>query len=313
MAWWMLGLNEHQAGNHEAARRHLEEALATDDDADRLLQIRNFGHDRRIDGLGVLSNVLWIQGHTAEALETSGMAVAEARGLEYPVPLCIALSWHCFNHYVIGAEWSEVELQGRRLAEHAQRYGVEAYQGFGVCLQALSGKPDTGAGEIASSVANGTKMLARGQYTTFNPIFRAEAAMALAAAGLPVHAEALLAAMIQEGCNPDHWCGPEIVRIKGEIALGHSRTEEAESLFRKSMEWAVRQGALAWQLRSANSLASLWINQGRQELVADLLRPLLVQFKSGIVSRDLQKARLLLKSSGQPPSSDQPIGLPDMT
>jgi hypothetical protein len=41
----------------------------------------------------------------------------------------------------------------------------------------------------------------------------------------------------------------------------------------------------------------LWIDQGRRRLVSGLLSPLVVQFKKGIVSRDLQTARALLKST----------------
>jgi predicted ATPase/DNA-binding winged helix-turn-helix (wHTH) protein len=297
MALWMLGLSEHHTGLHDSARLHLEKALSSDDPADRLLMQRYYGYDRRVDALGVLSNTLWLRGYTADALETSTMAVAEAREIHYPVPLCIALSWHCFNLYVIGAEWREVERHASTLTEHARRHGIDAYEGFGACLQALSGRPDLTGEEIASAVASGVRLLVRGQYAPFIPIFRAGAVMILAQEGLLIGAETLFATTLNDDRNPDHWCRPEIVRIKGHLAMSRGNSEEAELCFRMSIDWAARHGSLAWQLRSANSLAALWIDQGRRGLVGGLLSPLLVQFKKGIVSRDLQTARALLKST----------------
>ena len=314
MALWMLGLCEHHTGRCESAKRHLEDALLSEDDADRMMQLRHFGYDRRVDALGVLSNTFWMLGCTADALETSAMAVAEARQLDYPIPLCIALAWHCFNLYVIGAEWSEVERHAVTLIEHSRHHGIEAYQGFGICLQALSGKPEIDAEETASIVASGIKMLVRGQYTAFNPIFQADAALMLAEAGLRIHAETLFATMLREDRNTDHWCSPEIVRIKGQLALSRGNNREAENCFKMSIDSAARHGSLAWQLRSANSLAALWINEGRQDLVCDLLSPLVALFKKGIVSRDLQRARALLKSltvasSSSPADSPNTNGL----
>ena len=311
MALWMLGLSEHHLGQYESSRRHLEEALTSEDEADRMLQLRHFGYDRRTDGLGVLSNALWMQGHTADALEMSSLAVAEARQLDHPIPLCVALAWHCFNLYVIGAEWNEIERQSTLLANHAQRHGIETYQGIGICLQALAGKPGVPPEETASAVARGIKMLNRGQYVALNPIFQAEAAMVLAGAGLLVHGEALFAAMMSEERNPDHWCSPEIARIRGELALCHGRTDEAEHWFRASIDWAARHGSLAWQLRSSNSLATLLIAQERPELVGDLLAPLLDRFSMGVVSRDVQKARGLLESQAPGSSSHWPPRSPN--
>jgi predicted ATPase len=121
--------------------------------------------------------------------------------------------------------------------------------------------------------------------------------MMLAQEGLQIGAETLFATTLNDDRNPDHWCRPEIVRIQGHLAMSRGNSQEAEQCFRMSIDWAGRHGSLAWQLRSANSLAALWIDQGRRRLVSGLLSPLVVQFKKGIVSRDLQTARALLKST----------------
>jgi predicted ATPase/DNA-binding winged helix-turn-helix (wHTH) protein len=297
MATWMLGLCAQQKGHNELARRLLETALATDDDEDRHAQLRHFGHDRRTDALSVLSTVLLMQGDAAAALETSGAAIAEAREVHYPVPFCIALSWHSLNLYLVGAEWTEIDRQAGRLADYAQRRGIEAYQGLGVCLQALAGNPASSPRQVAEKVIAGTQMLTRGQYGVFNPIFRTEAAMTLMAAGLLLEAKNLFAMAEDEDRQTDNWARPEIMRVKGEILNAQGKSAEAEGWFNRAIQLAIHQGAVAWQLRAANSLARLWASQGRGSMVDGLLGPLLPAFQGGVLTRDYQEAAALIDSS----------------
>jgi predicted ATPase len=84
-----------------------------------------------------------------------------------------------------------------------------------------------------------------------------------------------------------------MLRVKGEIA---SRTgaPEAETYFRESLEWARRQTALSWELRTATSFARLRREQGRAKEAFTLLAPIYGRFTEGFQTRDLQVARLLL-------------------
>src|SRR5208283_4571865 len=56
----------------------------------------------------------------------------------------------------------------------------------------------------------------------------------------------------------------EVHRMRGELLLldGHHEPE-AEELFRAGMQLAVAQKAKSWELRAANSLARLMLDQGR--------------------------------------------------
>ena len=62
---------------------------------------------------------------------------------------------------------------------------------------------------------------------------------------------------------------------------------------------ATAQGALAWELRSATSLAQLWQRQNRHREALDLLDPIYQRFTEGYATPDLRKVRLLLDELGR--------------
>jgi ATP/maltotriose-dependent transcriptional regulator MalT len=97
----------------------------------------------------------------------------------------------------------------------------------------------------------------------------------------------------------DRWYHAEVLRIKGAL-LEPADAGAAEQLYRQAQAIAVQQGALAWQLRAASSLARLKMRQGAQQEGRQLLEDVLRQFSEGHGSADLRAARALLDHS--PPS-----------
>jgi predicted ATPase len=64
----------------------------------------------------------------------------------------------------------------------------------------------------------------------------------------------------------------------------------------QSLEWARRQGALAWELRGATSLARLWRRQGKTTQARKLLATVYRRFSEGFDTADLVTAKALLQS-----------------
>jgi hypothetical protein len=94
------------------------------------------------------------------------------------------------------------------------------------------------------------------------------------------------------------WCMPEVLRIKGVILARRDPTDAkatAEEHLVRSLDWAHRQQALAWELRAATSLARLWQRQHRAAGARELLGSVCGRFTEGFATADLREARNLLE------------------
>jgi predicted ATPase len=91
-----------------------------------------------------------------------------------------------------------------------------------------------------------------------------------------------------------HFYLPEIMRIKGELLASRQHSSEAESWFSRSLDLAREQSALAWELRTATSLAHLRARQGRADEAARGLRSVYYRFTEGFDTFDLRATKCLL-------------------
>jgi class 3 adenylate cyclase/tetratricopeptide (TPR) repeat protein len=115
-------------------------------------------------------------------------------------------------------------------------------------------------------------------------------------AGLPVLDECL-EQIERPGWYERVWL-PEVLRLKGWALLRHRRRAEAEAQLRASVEWARRQRARSWELRSATTLAQLLIEENRRDAARELLTPVCAWFSEGFDTYDLVVARELLEDLG---------------
>ena len=100
-----------------------------------------------------------------------------------------------------------------------------------------------------------------------------------------------------------YWA-PETHRIKGEVLLTYGDDpKDAEANFHEAMRIARQQGSRMFELRSAVSLARVWVEQGKTVEAYDLLAPTYGKFSEGFDSRDLLSANAVLTSIGFPVST----------
>jgi len=93
-----------------------------------------------------------------------------------------------------------------------------------------------------------------------------------------------------------HYVDAELHRLRAEVLLDTDAdaAEEAEALFRQSLDIAQRQAAKLFELRAATSLARLWQRQGKRDAARALLAPLYAWFTEGFDTRDLREVKVLL-------------------
>jgi tetratricopeptide (TPR) repeat protein len=90
----------------------------------------------------------------------------------------------------------------------------------------------------------------------------------------------------------------EILRLKGWILTLKGDLEGAERNFLASLDWARRQQAKMWELRTSTSLARLWQSQGKRRDAYELLAPVYNWFTEGFDTKDLMDAKALLAELG---------------
>jgi len=89
--------------------------------------------------------------------------------------------------------------------------------------------------------------------------------------------------------------------VKGEIILQQEIAESeaiASQWFSRALDCARGQGALAFELRAATSLARLLRNQGRPADATACLKPIYDRFTEGFGTADLLAAKQLLDDLG---------------
>jgi predicted ATPase len=129
--------------------------------------------------------------------------------------------------------------------------------------------------------------------------FLGEMAEALGRAGQIANGLAAVEEAIERSeRTEERWLIAELLRIKGELLLlqgAPGAAAAAEGHFRQALDWAHRQGALSWELRTASSLARLWRDQHRVKEARALLGSVYGRFTEGFTTADLQVAKGLLE------------------
>src|SRR5712664_375697 len=292
IADWMLGISHHLLGDQASARRHCETALKPEPIQNSSL-IRS-GYDQRIRALVMLARSLWLQGYASRAVSIATQALHRANALDHPVSLCVC--WiSTATVFLWTGDWSEADRIIDRLIACAEKYSLRPYHAIGLGLKGeLSLRQgDAQAGQNLLTAC--LDALEAGQHQSLTAVFISNLAIALARAGQVDEADAAIdRAMAWGEPTRSHFHLPEMMRIKGELLASGPHSCEAENWFSRSLNLAREQSALAWQLRTATSLALLRTRQGRRDEAPRVLRPVYDRFTEGFDTPDLRAAKLLL-------------------
>ena len=101
------------------------------------------------------------------------------------------------------------------------------------------------------------------------------------------------------------WSTAEILRARADALLAADcpvKTVRPRAVLIKALNVAKPQGALAWELRSATSLAQLWQRQGRYRQAHELLAPIYQRFTEGFATPDLIDRAPVTRRAAVPPA-----------
>ena len=245
---------------------------------------------------GHASVCTWILGYPDRALRLSQKTDDQARMRGHPFDLGTALTR---GAHEFDPRWKYEDL--RKRAEECERLGREnslplLWGKFARCSygQALirEGRVVEGSAALKAGIA-----FPAGGGKLRHPIWNAFLAEGMALTGDLDNALPLLDEQIVQIERPgweERFVYAEILRLKGWMLSRKGDLEGAERNFLTSLDWARRQQAKMWELRTSISLARLWQSQGKRQEACGLLAPVYGWFTEGFDTKDLLDAKTLL-------------------
>ena len=236
------------------------------------LTLNAYEIDDWIAARAILARTLWLQGFADDAKKEADQCIVEALQVGHEQSTCWAIAFNICPVAIWRGDFGQAETLVSLLLERSQIV-FEHYHEWGLLYRQFLGGAISASGRVAAVKA---KIPSQADlFATFDGAFVGPDSLARAQA------------------DEDIWCAPELLRawayrlISGGDETAHS---EAEAMLLHSFELAQRQDAKAWQLRTATSLALLYLRSCRNREARAVLEPTLEQFKQGHDTRDFQAA-----------------------
>jgi len=296
----LIGQALHILGDQHGARRHLEPLVRSRLATVRPSHIILYQYDQRVLLDCYYARVLWLQGFSDQATRLTESLVDYARTKDHILSLLHSLLIGSCPIALYVGDLTTADDHVSVASDVATRNGLEIWNVWAQCFKGvvLIKQGEHGAG--AQLLQSGLERLPEPAIHHHMSLLLAELAAGLGGAGqiaegLGVVDEALARAEQTEA----GWYLAELLRTKGELHLLErvpSAVATAEACFKQALDVARRQGALAWELRAAMSLARLWRGQRRANEARKLLGPVYRRFTEGFETADLMAAKALLAS-----------------
>ena len=258
-------LAQHYTGNQALARHHAEQVIqrmAHSGHLNRFAPGIGVQYDQNVASLTVLARILWLQGFPEQAWRSANQALELALQINHGTSICytLALAGVVIARYN-GDESSAQALQAL-LLEQAHKHSVQLFQTWAGHYAGILGHKDLKGLGLIEDI-----LITLGAHPVDDTGFE------------------------RARTGDAGWCTPEILRVRAESMPDSSA---AQALLLEALGLAHQQGALAWELRCATSLARLWQTAGRVEAARELLGPLYARFTEGFATPDLVHVRGLL-------------------
>jgi tetratricopeptide (TPR) repeat protein len=244
-----------------------------------------------------LARILWAQGFPEQAARAAATAIEEAQASQHPISLGFAINEAAIPVMLFVGDFLSAERHIATLLKVSEQHALTVLHaralGAKGVLAAKRGDPHEGVRLIRDAL----RELDKSGYHAY-PLLLGNLAEALGEVGDVEEGLASVdSALSRCERNGERWYIADLLRIKGELNLRLADPQasvRAETELLSSLDWAARQGALAWELRAATSLARLLRDQGRSADALALLRPVYDRFTEGFDTADLKTAKALL-------------------
>jgi predicted ATPase/DNA-binding winged helix-turn-helix (wHTH) protein len=253
-------------------------------------------YDRHYRAGIALARTLWLQGYPAQAVERAELSIQGAEQMDHPASLVVVLAWAA-SVFLWTGDLQSAAAHIDSCISLAESHSLGPLVAVGQARKA----------ELAirrRDAANGVKGLRAAlekihamRYELITTEFDIALIQGLAAIGQLAESMTLIDETTRRvEANGDTSYMPELLRVKGRLLSSMREPDPggAQTCLLQSLEWSRRQGARAWELRSATDLAALFASQGQSGRGRALLQPVLEQFTEGLETADLKAAAHML-------------------
>ena len=297
----LLGTVSVTAGAFETARQNLESSLELYDHDRHGPLAFQLGQDFRVGGQNFLAQALWCLGFPAKAVEQAREGIDFARSLSHPNTLAYALNNGGTVICALREDLDGLEAGAQEMFSIGTEHGLQMWQGVGMLWTAwvkiMRGDVEAGV-EGLIQVQDALYRRARMHYLmpwSFSKLATGHTELRQFDAAAAAIAEAK-AIMERSG---ERWLEGETHRVEGDLHLADgANLAEAEACYTLGLSVTQEQGARGLELKMANSLANLWVDQGKKEEARDLLQPIYETITDGFEYADLSDAREILEALG---------------
>jgi predicted ATPase/DNA-binding winged helix-turn-helix (wHTH) protein len=257
--------------------------------------LARFQYDQRLMARITLSRLLWLQGNADQARREIEDSVQEAASMHHTLTLAHVLADAACPVALMIGDLDLAEHYTAMLHEQTKTHSLDVWNtyavGFAGEIRVRRGDVATGLDRLRGAI----ETLAQAEFILYRTAFMASLAQGFIAAGKTAGALATVRdAIAQCDRTGEAWLLAEFYRLRGEAQLQGQDAEAGEASLMQAVEIARKQGALAWELRAATSLARHWKSTRRSPKARALIAPVVAKFSEGFSTMDYQTAKALI-------------------
>jgi predicted ATPase/DNA-binding winged helix-turn-helix (wHTH) protein len=296
----LTGAAMHFLGDQRGAREHVERMLAAYVTPIRRSHALRFQSDQRVTAHMYLARILWLQGFPDQALNIAEADVQDAQRTRHPQSLCNSLAGAACPIAFQTGNLAAAQRYTAMLFDQTERQVLGVWHAHAVCFEGelLIRRGDARMG--LQRLQSGTEQLVQSNFGQYASALAGALAEGFAAAGQVSRAhDVIVDAIAQAERSDGRWYLPELLRIRAAISLrmdGSDGAVAAEKFLGRSIDLALAQTALSWELRAATDLARLWRDRGCISAARTLLSNVHGRFVEGHGTADLRAAKDLLQA-----------------